>query len=55
MTLPTLLSRILPRLYDLMSFVRNAFSSIGSVLRAKIVVEIAPAMTGSSRFIAASS
>jgi hypothetical protein len=49
MILPTLLSRMFPRLYDFRSFVLNAFHSIGSVLRVKIVVEITPAMTG--RFV----
>src|SRR5262245_19810713 len=44
--LPVLANRILPRLYDLRSLVLNAFSSMGSVLNAKIVVEIVPAMTG---------
>jgi hypothetical protein len=37
---------MLPRLYELRSLVRAAFTSMGSVLRAKIVVEIAPATTG---------
>src|SRR5512135_2530131 len=46
MRLPALASRMLPRLYDLRSLVLNAFSSMGSVLSAKMVVEIVPAMTG---------
>src|SRR3990172_8627480 len=44
--LPRLLSRILPRLYELRSFVRTAFNSMGSVLKAKMVVEKTPANTG---------
>jgi hypothetical protein len=55
MTLPTLLSRMLLRLYDLRFFVRNAFSTIGSILNAKIIVEIVPAMIGKFIFIAAAS
>src|SRR5678816_585860 len=51
MRLPALASKMLLRLYDLRSLVLNAFSSIGSVLSAKIVVEIIPAMTGRSMSI----
>jgi len=43
---------MLLRLYDLKSFVRNAFISMGSVLNAKMVVEIAPAKMGRLIFIA---
>jgi len=43
---------MLLRLYDLMSFVRAAFTSIGSALSAKTAVEIAPATTGRAMFIA---
>jgi hypothetical protein len=40
---------MLPRLYDLRSLVWNAFTSMGSVLNTKIIVERVPATTG--RFV----
>ncbi len=43
---PTFASRMLPRLYDERSRVRYAFTSIGSVLAAKISVDAIPAMIG---------
>src|SRR5918999_738746 len=45
-TLPRLLSKILPTLYELRSFVRAAFTNIGRVLKTKMAVETAPASTG---------
>ena len=41
-----LAGRMLPRLFEVRLLVRNALNSIGGVLSAKVVVEIAPAITG---------
>lgn len=46
MALPRLTSTRLPRLYDDTSWVRSALTSIGSMLAAKITVEVVPASTG---------
>jgi hypothetical protein len=54
MMLPTFKSKMLLRLYDERSFVRTAFTSMGSAPRAKITVEIAPAMTGRAALMEAS-
>ena len=43
--LPTLASTMLPRLYEVRSFVRAALTSMGSVLAAKSTVETVPART----------
>ena len=43
--LPTLASTMLPRLYEVRSFVRAALISMGSVLSAKSTVETVPART----------
>jgi hypothetical protein len=51
MTLPTFKSKILLRLYEERSFVRAAFTSMGSAPNAKITVDTTPASTGNAVLI----
>jgi hypothetical protein len=54
MTLPRLLKTMLPRLYELRSLLRTAFTSMGTTLEAKMSVETVPASIGRPMSMAAS-